>query len=454
MSKHIKLLSIAGSDPSGGAGVQQDLRVFTTLGAYGTAVIAANTVQNTKGVVYFEPTPPGFLQRQLETLLEDVGLDGVKTGMLGSAENVRVVASALGNSVPLVVDPVLSATRGGALFQGEMEAFTEALFPLATAVTPNMEELKTLFPGLSVVDAARSILSAGAKGVVVTGGDSAQGEMVVDLVVTGDGVAELEHRRIPLPTPKSHGTGCAFSSLLLVMLVGGLDIVEACRKALETMEDLLDHSYCPGGGMASPDPLVPLEREVAVRHCLDSMVRAISLLESVKGMGMLIPEIQSNLCYALPCPRGHGDVLGVKGRIVRWGDYARAMGPVLFGASRHVANIVLTANRHDPSVRSAMALRYHPRWVDALREAGYAVASFSRQEEPKEVKEREGSTLSWGVDTVCKGLGHVPRFIYDEGDIGKEPVIRLLGTHPEAVVKGAVEILDLLKRSGLTATPG
>ncbi len=441
-----RLLTIAGSDPSGGAGIQQDMRVFTGLGAYGSAVVAAITVQNTKGVQSFKPVDVELLRVQVETLLQDVSFHGIKTGMLGSAENVEAVAKALrGKKVTLVVDPVLAATKGGKLFLGERRAFVEYLFPLATVVTPNVEELEALYPGLSLKDAAEEILKKGAKGVVVTGGDAGKGETVRDLLVADGVVEEREHPRVDLATPKSHGTGCAFSSLLLAMLTEGLALPIAYERALEVMEDLLKHAYCPGEGMVSPNPLVLVERERAVRSALEAMVGAIALLEATLGMGRLIPEIQSNLCYALPHPRGHQDVLGVKGRIVRWGENVRAMGPILFGASRHVANIVLTANRHNPAIRSAMALRYSPEWVETLKRAGYSVASFSRLDEPAEVKVREGSTLSWGVDTVCRRLGEVPEFIYDEGDVGKEPVIRLLGTDPESVVRRAVEVLRLLE---------
>ena len=445
MIDRLKLLTIAGSDPSGGAGIQQDLRVFTCLGGYGSTVIAAVTVQNTRGVRAFSPVDAPLLRSQLEVLLEDVPFHGVKTGMLGNSENVRVVADVLRESPSLlVVDPVLSATEGGDLYQGEREAFVDALFPLAAVITPNREELQRLFPGLSPLDAAREMIRYGAKGVVVTGGDSDSPSHMVDLVVTKRDAVERVHPKTPLPTQKSHGTGCAFSSLLLFMLAKGLDLPIAYEQALELMEDALRHASSPGGGMASPDPLVVLDREVAVRGALEGMGRAVLRLESVEGMGLLIPEIQSNLCYALPNPRSHLDVLGIKGRIIRWGGYARAMGPVVFGASRHVANIVLTANRHDPSIRSAMALRYEPQWVEVLQREGYRIASFSRQEEPAEVKEREGSTLAWGVDTVCRREGEVPMFIYDEGDVGKEPVIRLLGTDPESVVNTAVEVLGLL----------
>ncbi len=126
----------------------------------------------------------------------------------------------------------------------------------------------------------------------------------------------------------------------------------------------------------------------------------------------------------------------------------RAVGCPSFGASRHVANIVLTAMRFDPEMRSAMNIKYNKEWIPILDASPLEVASFSRAQEPPEVKEREGSTLEWGVKEVCSALGRVPDIIYDEGDVGKEPMIRVLGKNALNVVEKVRMILDMVSGTG------
>ncbi|RLE00286.1 MAG: bifunctional hydroxymethylpyrimidine kinase/phosphomethylpyrimidine kinase [Aquificota bacterium] len=446
------LLTIAGSDPSGGAGIQQDLRVFAQLGCHGMAAIAALTIQNTTGVKGFVSVEPQFLREQVEFLFQDVMPQVVKTGMLGSVENVEVVAQCLqGRGIPLVVDPVLVATSGDPLFEGAKGAFLEHLFPLATVVTPNAHEAGAL-TGMEVKtledmkEAARRLKARGPQWVLIKGGDL-EGKEVVDLLYGGDGFHHFAHPRVSL-SDKSHGTGCAFASTLAVFLARGLDMIQAYRESLKLVELYLMGAVPLGKGAVPANPLVVGERNRARCRVLDRLARALEILESLEGGGILVPEVQINLCEAIPLARGHQDVAGIRGRVVRWGEKMRAVGCPAFGASRHVANIVLTAMRFDPSVRAAMNVKYKREWISILESSPLEVASFSRAEEPAEVKEREGSTLEWGVNKVCSSLGRVPDIIYDEGDIGKEPMIRVLGRDALNVVEKARIILDMVSGVG------
>ncbi len=442
------LLTIAGSDPSGGAGIQQDLRVFAQLGCHGMAVIAALTVQNTTGVKGFVPVAPSFLRDQMEFLFQDVTPHAVKTGMLGSAENIQVVARCLeGRGVFLVVDPVLVSTSGDNLFEGSRGAFLECLFPMATVVTPNVYEAGVL-AGVEVKtmedmkEAARRLKARGPQWVVVKGGDL-EGEEVVDLLYDGERFRHFAHPRIPMGAG-SHGTGCAFASTLAVFLARKMDMVRAYRETLRLVELYLRGAFPLGKGALPANPLVVGERERARGEVLDRLSRALELLESLEGGAILVPEVQINLCEAIPLARDPEDVAGIRGRIIRWGEGVRAVGCPAFGASRHVARVVLAAMRFDPEVRSAMNIKYNKEWIPLLEASPLEVASFSRRDEPSHVKEREGSTLEWGVDAVCSSMGRVPDIIYDEGEVGKEPMIRVLGRDALDVVEKARMILDLV----------
>ncbi len=445
---YTKVLTIAGSDPSGGAGIQQDLRVFSQLGAYGMAVVAALTVQNTRGVKTFVPTAPQLLRDQIEFLLEDVKPQGVKTGMLGSGDNIKTVARSLERlDVPIVVDPVLVATSGDQLFEGEKSAFYQDLFPLATVITPNIHEASALAE-LEVKDlkgmkkAAKVLKNYGPAWVVVKGGDL-DGDEVVDLLYDGMDFCHFTHPRIPL-TGESHGTGCTFASTLAVLLSRGLGIPGAYEKALELMELYIRGAKKVGRGAIPANPLVLGERGEAKGLVLESLRKAMEELEALDYGGLLVPEVQVNLCEAIPLARNHSEVAGIKGRIVRWGDRMRSAGCPAFGVSRHVANIVLTAMRFDLSMKAAMNVKFEEGWIPLLEASPLDVASFSRKDEPIEVKEREGSTLEWGVNQVCGRLGRVPDIIYDRGDVGKEPMIRILGKDALTVVEKAKMVLDLV----------
>jgi hydroxymethylpyrimidine/phosphomethylpyrimidine kinase len=443
-----KVLTVAGSDPSGGAGIQQDLRVFSQMGCYGMAAVAALTVQNSTGVKRFVPVDTVLLREQLDFLLEDVLPHAAKTGMLGNAENIQVVAESLGDSpFLLVVDPVLVSTSGDTLFSGVKEVFLEALLPIATVVAPNVHEASSL-SGIDVRDletmkeAACRIKEHGPGWVLIKGGDL-EGDEVVDLLHDGSDFHFSMHPRISLPA-ESHGTGCALSSTLAAFLAQGFDVRSAYDRAFAHMELYLRGALPVGAGALSVNPLVIGDRERARGAVLARMGEAVEQLETLDEGGVLVPEVQMNLCEAVPMARDHGDVAGVKGRLVKFGNRIRAVGCPAFGASRHVANIVLTAMRFDPAFKAAMNIRYRSEWIPLLHSSPLEVASFSRAEEPPEIKMVEGSTLEWGVAEVCRSLGRVPSVIYDEGDVGKEPMVRVLGVDALDVVKKVRLILDLV----------
>ncbi len=232
------VLSIAGSDPSGGAGIQADLKTFSALGAYGCAAIAALTAQNTVGVTRVLALPPAFLRDQLDTLFSDVRVHAVKVGMLGSRDAVLVVANAMRDHAPalIVVDPVLRASTGASLLDADaLEALREELMPLATVITPNIDEAGILLGNPSarcLADAraaAEQLVARGARAALVTGGHLASGEVSVDVLCDGSDIHEFAVPRIE--SNNTHGTGCTLSSAIAVLLATGCTLPQACRDA-------------------------------------------------------------------------------------------------------------------------------------------------------------------------------------------------------------------------------
>ncbi|MGY1841588.1 MULTISPECIES: bifunctional hydroxymethylpyrimidine kinase/phosphomethylpyrimidine kinase [unclassified Modestobacter] len=216
-------LTVAGSDPSGGAGIQADLKTFSALGAYGTAVLTALTAQNTRGVTGVHGVPAEFVGEQLRTLFADVAVHATKLGMLGTAEVVREVAATLADRPggPVVCDPVMVATSGDRLISAEaVDAVRNDLLPVSDLITPNVPEAAALLdvaPATRVdqlPDQARALLALGPAAVLLKGGHLG-GDDSVDVLVTADGV--LETRRPRVATTATHGTGCTLSSALAAL---------------------------------------------------------------------------------------------------------------------------------------------------------------------------------------------------------------------------------------------
>ncbi|WP_332815544.1 bifunctional hydroxymethylpyrimidine kinase/phosphomethylpyrimidine kinase [Ramlibacter sp.] len=237
--RYVRVLSIAGSDSGGGAGIQADLKTFAALGCYGMTAITALTAQNTQGVRGIHAVPPDFLKAQLQAVIEDIGVDAVKVGMLHAPEIVEVVAWAIdGYGLPhVVLDPVMVATSGDRLIAQEtVQVLVRELFPRAEVVTPNLDEAALLL-GRQLADAAAlppaaaDLLALGAQAVLLKGGHL-PGEEVVDLLAQrGAEPACVTLRGPRIASPNTHGTGCTLSSAIACGLALGLPLVESVTQA-------------------------------------------------------------------------------------------------------------------------------------------------------------------------------------------------------------------------------
>jgi hydroxymethylpyrimidine/phosphomethylpyrimidine kinase len=228
------VLSIAGSDSGGGAGIQADLKAFAHCGVHGMTAITAITAQNTVGVEAVEAVSPELIVAQVRAVAEDIGVDAVKIGMLGTAETVEAVVEALGHvgEAPVVIDPVMVSESGAVLLDDEARlALIERLLPRATVVTPNIPEALTLTGSppedpFFLEDLAHHVVALGPRATVVTGGHS---DEVVDSFCDRERFVEIEGERHP--DGAAHGSGCTHSSALAAFLARGLEPLEAAREA-------------------------------------------------------------------------------------------------------------------------------------------------------------------------------------------------------------------------------
>jgi hydroxymethylpyrimidine/phosphomethylpyrimidine kinase len=246
-----RVLTIAGSDSGGGAGIQADLKAFAAAGAHGMSAIVALTAQSTAGVTAVHEPPPAFVTAQLEAVFSDLGVDAAKTGMLFSSRVIEAVADFLeAHPVPLVVDPVMVASSGAQLLEDDaVEALVTRLFPLAVVVTPNLAEARALTGGSpkeSRAELAEQLVSLGAPAAIVTGG---HGDPVDHLF---DGGLHVEISVERLDVPATHGAGCTHSATLAALLARGLSLEDAARGAARAATDAVRHGLVELGAGDGP----------------------------------------------------------------------------------------------------------------------------------------------------------------------------------------------------------
>jgi hydroxymethylpyrimidine/phosphomethylpyrimidine kinase len=233
MNRSVKAaLSIAGSDSGGGAGIQADLKAFARCGVHGMTAVTAITAQNTVGVQAVDPVAPAMIVAQVRAVAEDIGVDAVKIGMLGTADTVDAVVEALAfvGQAPVVIDPVMVAESGAVLLDPDARrALAERLLPLTTVATPNIPEARVLAglgEGATQEELVRGVVALGPNAAVVTGGHS---KAIVDLFFDGERLVEILGERHP--DGAAHGSGCTHSSALAAFLGRGEEPLEAARRA-------------------------------------------------------------------------------------------------------------------------------------------------------------------------------------------------------------------------------
>ncbi len=246
-----KILVIAGSDSSGGAGIQADIKTVTALGSYAMTAITAVTAQNTKGVKKINPIPTKNVQKQITMILDDIGADGVKIGMLHNASIIKCVYSILKKYKlkNIVLDPVM-VTKGGTklINNSSIRYLKKLLLPLSNLVTPNIPEAEVLIGGQisnkkDMIEAAKIILNMGSKNVLLKGGHL-KSKMIYDILATKKGIKVFSKKKIK--TRNTHGTGCTLSSALATCLSQKKNVFKSCKISLNYINQAI--TYAPGYG--------------------------------------------------------------------------------------------------------------------------------------------------------------------------------------------------------------
>lgn len=433
-----KALTIAGSDSGGGAGIQADLKTFSAFGVYGMSVITSVTAQNTIGVDGIYDLPAEFVELQLDAVLRDIGTDAVKTGMLSNSSIVAMLADRLRDREfrKSIIDPVMiSKSKHFLLKPDARNGLKELIVPRAYLITPNVSEAQ-LIAEVEIHDeddmkkAAKIIFNMGAKNVVIKGGHL-RGD-ATDILYNRNGFRTFRQKR--LPAKHTHGTGCTFASAVASCIALGMPLEKAVERAKAFVTRAIQSGLDIGQGTGPANHLFELDRGRRAEELRKKLVLALERLKK-GGVAPLIPEVSSNLVYAIEDAIDPGDILGFPGRIFTVGEDIRTVAEPVLGGSSHMARVVMAARQKDRRIRSAMNLRFDEKLVQAFEAAGYDVAEFDRRREPKKVREKEGSSLEWGTSLVIKKTGKVPDVIFDRGAVGKEAMVRVLGKDPAEVAR-------------------
>ncbi|PXF60973.1 MAG: bifunctional hydroxymethylpyrimidine kinase/phosphomethylpyrimidine kinase [Candidatus Methanogaster sp.] len=438
------ILTIAGSDSGGGAGIEADLKTFAALGIHGACAITSVTAQNTLGVERVYDLPKDVIVDQIRAVTSDIRVDYVKIGMLSSERIVRTVAREV-EGIPFVLDPVMAAEAGGSLLaEDALDALVSVLIPLASAVTPNVYETSAI-TGIrirSIEDAMRAaaaIATLGCRAAVITGGHLDGADVLCE---SSDGMIEsprLIRGAGGLIAGGTHGAGCTYSAALAAYLAKGLSVSDACTAAKVFVEEAIANSSGIGRGVAPVNQTRGVTRDAARYRAIADVSAAVKAIEGSRSFASLIPEVGCNIGSAIPEAQSVGDVAAVRGRIAKiGGGRARAVGCAEFGASSHIARLILAVMQFDPMIRSAMNIRYSEGVISACEECGYTMASFDRKDEPPHHK-----TMDWGAEYAITEAGSVPQVIWDAGGVGKEAMVRILGRSAVEVAGLAIRVVDL-----------
>ena len=440
-------LTIAGSDSGGGAGIQADLKTMEANGCFGTSVVTSITAQNTLGVESSFVVPTEEIAAQYEAVVSDFAVAAVKTGMLAEAPVVDLVADRVRSlDVPLVVDPVMVAASGDRLLAPEAESAYERLVAEANVVTPNADEAEVL-TGIeptdppSAIEAGRDLVDRGAGAALIKGGHIA-GDTVVDTLVTPEEVTTYEHPRVS--TDATHGSGCTLSSAIAARLAYGDSLETAVASGIAFMERAVRYPLAVGTGPGAVHHLVGL-RERADRHptaeATESVVRTLVEADAAR----LVPEVGMNVVGATRYAEDPQEVAAVEGRVTRTMAGIRPNRGVRFGASSHVARFLLTCREHDPALRFATNCRFDDTVAAALEAVDWPAVAFDRSVEPAESREEEGGTMSFAARRAFERADGTPAAVYDHGDVGKEPVVRVVAPDAGTLEARALDLLGAVR---------
>ncbi len=432
----MNLLSIGGSDPSSGAGIQSDIKTFSKLNVHGLSVITAITGQNTSNFGMVESVSKNILENQLESVLTDFKIDGIKIGMVYNSEIIKTIHHYLKKTkIPIIVDPVIKSTTGGMLIEkSAIVDFKKFIIPLATIITPNKFEAEILTKMKintknTPEKIAKMIQKMGAKNVVITGVE-VKNKKISDFVLETNKKYFLKDENI---LKINRGSGGIHSAVALYGIVKNKKIKKSLEFAKKNTLDSIKNSKKIGKGFVITNAMESDVKKIELSNAINEFTKIENIFEN-------IPECQTNFVYSEKKPKSIKEVLGISGRIVKAGKEVMVAGDLTYGGSKHVATALLIVNKKFPNIQSAINLKYKKETISKIKKIKWITYDYDRTQEPQNIK-KKGSSIEWGVKNAIKNSKKVPDVIYHKGDFGKEPMIILFAESPEEVIKKILKII-------------
>ena len=434
----MNLLSIAGSDPSSGAGIQSDVKTFTSLGVYPLTVITSITSQNTSKFGKVEPISSKMIKNQLNSIFSDFKIDAIKIGMVYDSPTIKAIYSKLSKmKIPVILDPVLKSTTGGILLKkNAFVDYKKLLIPLAFIITPNLSEASAL-SGIRIKNkqdlknCALKIRDFGAKNVVITGATT-QKNIISDFILDREKNYSISGKML---NQINHGSGCTFSAALAVEIARGTNLQKAVKFAKKYTFESIKNAKKIGKGITITHSKSKTDSMKIV------LENAIEDFKNLKKIYSVIPECQTNFVFSKKKIRTKKDVLGVSGRIVKAGKEIVQAGNLQYGGSRHVGSALIEINKKFPKIRSVINIKYDSTLIKRAKKKSFLIQSYDRKKEPNKLKKIENSSISWGIKQAIKNSVKPPDIIFHKGDFGKEPMIMIFGNEPEEIVNKVGKIL-------------
>lgn len=441
------VMTIGGSDPSGGAGIQADLKAFNLLHLHGTTTITSITVQNTKRVSLVQPLSTHLIEQQIDELMTDFSIQTVKTGLLYNNEITNLIAKkAQEYHWKLIIDPVMGATTGDKLSaQKENISALSDLCAHSYMITPNLIEAKILTnTAITTIEemkkAAIKLKEYGPSYILIKGGHL-HSTQAIDILY--DGKQFYEFTLPYIQNKKAHGSGCTLSALITGYLALQKTPVVAVRDAKHILWEMINEGFYPGKGVdllntspsvipRSPPPMPTIKHFNIWNELQQQLSKLYQILPT-----SFIPEVGINIGYALPKATKKEDICALTGRIIKTSKNKRYCGHLEFGGSIHIASIILAAMQFQPNLRAAMNIAYSKKHLEKSEKADLIISCFDRENQPKEID----STMEWGTKQAMINNEKTPDLIYDTGSVGKEPMIRIIGTNPKNIYEKIDRIL-------------
>ena len=456
-------LTIAGADPTSGAGIQADIRTFDRCGVHPFSVITAITYQTATEFFGYKSLS-NELHKQLDIILTTYPIKYVKIGMIPDFKALDIIVEYIKEySLNVVLDPISISSAGKRLSREGLELEIEKhLFPYVKIITPNIFEAE-FYSNMNLFNTTPEILREASenlleklyvernsynmeKAVVIKSAASSQNK-IFDLVLINKKVGEGTNKEFKVysknKTPfegNVHGTGCVFSSAITAFLAKGCSIENAITKAEEFFVSKF-HKFIE---LPDKGKIIDLTISNEQLKVINQIKEVYNFISHSKSFSNLIPEVRMNISCSLLNANKRDEIAGIEGRITIIDGYPHASGEIKFGVSDHTSRLILSAKKFEHSINLVMNLKYNSELIKSIQEkTDLEVAEIVREEQPEEIKIKEYSTMEWLIKESIEKKGKIPDIIWDKGSVGKEPMIRLFSRNSKNMIAKLKQIIKL-----------